>query len=536
MRLRALAAAALAMLLVGSVAPVAAQGAPDTATVTRLSDFPTCFHPICFQTGNQYMNFQLLYNSLVKVDVDESTYIPDLADTWDVSPDATSFTFHLNPDAKWHDGEPVTADDVIYTAATAAQMADTYATFGTYPITNWLSVEGADAVKGTSDIPSGLVKVDDHTVTFNLAAPNAVWLRNLPDPAYMIMPQHLLDGMSAEELQQSEFAAGVGTVGSGPYKLVTYTPDVAIEYEANADYHKGAPKIPKLIFKLGVDPATAAAQLQTGELDMAIEMGPGDFEVLSGVEGIDVQNVPGLGVQFLQFPVPNPQVADKRVRQAVYYAFDRKTLLETVFGGAGKLLWGPPAFDLEDPALDRYEYDPEKAQELINEAVADGAFDPTKPLRVTYYPEEPGWPEIAAALQNDLTNAGILVELAPTDAAGWEAILPQVDAYEISLQCCGSFYHPDRNSGAYNCETPVGTMYANCELDQLFRDARETGDAAEQAAIYAQIAAILNDDVPYNWLWFKASTNAATTALKDVAYYPNGRESFAQIETWSLER
>jgi ABC-type transport system substrate-binding protein len=532
MRARALVTALLATMLVGSVAPAMAQAPADTLIVTRLSDFPTCFHPICFQTGNQYMNLQLLFNSLVKVDADESTYIPDLAESWEVSPDATQFTFKLDPDARWHDGTPVTADDVVYTAATAAQMADAYV--GTYPITDWLSVQGADAVKGTSDIPSGITKVDDHTVTFTLAAPNAVWLRNLPDPAYMIMPRHILEGMTADELKASDFVNGRGTIGSGPYKLVTYTPEVAIEYAANADYHKGAPGIPKVIFKLGVDPATAAAQLQSGELQMVFDLVPSDYDVLAGVDGINVERVPGIGVQFLQFPVPNPQVNDKRVRQAVYHAFDRRTLLETVFQGAGKILWGPAAFDLEDPALNRYEHDPTKARELIDAAAADGTYDPSKPLRVTYYPEEPGWQEIAAAVQNDLTNAGIAVELQPTDAAGWEAILPNANDYEISLQCCGSFFHPDRNSGFYNCETPVGTMYANCEMDQLFRDARETGDPEEQAAIYAQIARILNEDVPYNWLWFVANTHANSARVGGFTYYPNARETFSQIEKWTL--
>jgi len=536
MRARALAAGLTVMLLAVPVAPVAAQGAPDTLTVTRLSDFPTCFHPICFQTGNQYMNFQLLYNSLVKVDSDDATIIPDLADSWEVSPDATTFTFKLNPNATWHDGTPVTADDVIYTAATAAQMADTYTTNGTYSIGNWTSILGADAVVGTTDIPEGIEKIDDHTVKFTLAAPNAVWLRFLADPAYMIMPKHILEGMDAAALQASDFVNGVGTIGSGPYALVGYTPDVGIEYAAHAGYHKGAPNIPKLIFKLGVDPATAAAQVQSGELDVVLEMGPGDYEVLSGVEGVNVVNVPGLGVQFLQYPVTNPQVADPRIRQAIYYAFDRKTLLETVFGGAGKLLWGPGGFDLEDESLDRYEHNPDKAKELIAAAVADGTFDPAKPLRVIYYPEEPGWPEIAAALQNDLTAVGLQVSLEPSDAAGWEAKLGDPTAFEISLQCCGSFYHPDRNAGMFNCETPVATLYANCEVDNRFKAARETGDPAEQARIYGEIAGILTTDLPYNWLWFKANTNANTAALSDYAYYPNARESFAQIEKWKLNR
>ena len=285
MRLRALAAGLTTMLLAVSVAPVMAQGSPDTLIATRLSNFPTCFHPLCFQTGNQYMQLQLLYNTLVKVDADESTFLPDLADSWEVSEDAKSFTFKLNPDAKWHDGTPVTADDVIYTAATAAQMAETYTTNGTYSIGMWTAVEGAADVAGTTDIPSGLVKVDDHTVTFNLEAPNAVWLRTIVDPAYVILPKHIFEGMDAAAIQASDPVNGKGTIGSGPYKLMSFTPDVAIEYEANADYHKGAPGIPKLIFKLNVDPATAAAQLQSGELDMVFDLAPGDFDVLNRRRG-----------------------------------------------------------------------------------------------------------------------------------------------------------------------------------------------------------------------------------------------------------
>jgi peptide/nickel transport system substrate-binding protein len=482
------------------------------------------------------MQFQLLYNTLVKVDADESTFIPDLADSWEVSPDAKSFTFKLNPDATWHDGTPVTADDVIFTAATAAQMAETYTTNGTYSIGMWTAVEGADAVAGTTDIPSGLVKVDDHTVTFNLAAPNAVWLRTIVDPAYMIMPKHIYEGMDAATLQASDGVNGVGTIGSGPYKLTSYTPDVAIEYAANEAYHKGAPNIAKLIFKLNVDPATAAAQLQSGELDMVFDLVSSDYDVLAGVEGINVERVPGIGVQFLQFATTNPLVADKRIRQAIYHAFDRRLLLETVFQGAGQILWAPLAFDASDPALNQYEHDPARAQELIAEAVADGTFDQSAPLRLIYYPEEPGWEAIALAVQQDLAAVGLNIQLDPSDAAGWEAKLPDLTAYEISLQCCGSFFHPDRTSTMFNCETPIATHYANCEMDQLFRDARETGDAAEQAAIYAQIAQILNTDVPYNWLWAVANTHANSTAVGGFTYYPNARETFAQIEKWTLTR
>ena len=101
-------------------APTSPPAGGDVFTVTRLNDFPTCFHPICFQTGNQFMIFQLLYNCWSRSSRRDDDH-PDLADTWDVSADATTFTFNLNPNAKWHDGTPVTADDVVYTAAAGAQ-------------------------------------------------------------------------------------------------------------------------------------------------------------------------------------------------------------------------------------------------------------------------------------------------------------------------------------------------------------------------------------------------------------------------------
>ena len=530
MRLRMMSAAlAAATMLAVSAGPMLAQG--DTLRVTRVSDFPTCFHPVCFATGNQYMNFQLLFNSLVKVDADESTYIPDLADTWDVSPDATEFTFQLNPDAKWHDGTPVTADDVIYTAATGAQMADAYV--GTYPIDNWLSVEGAADVLGTTDIPVGLEKIDDHTVKFTLAAPNALFLRSLVDPAYMIMPKHILEGMTVDELKASDFVNGVGTIGSGPYKLVNYTPDVGIEYEANAEYHKGAPNIPNLIFALGVSADTAAAQLLNDELDIVFDLKPSDFAVLDGQDGINAARVPGIGVQFIQFNAQNPATSDPRVRQAMAYGFDRRTLLETVFEGAGSLLWGPPAFDQDDPELDRYEFDPEKAEALLAEAEADG-WDRGQPLRLIYIQEEPGWPEIAAAFANDMTALGLNVVLEPSDGAGWQARLPFPGDYEISLQCCGSFFHPDRNSSMFSTEAPAGTFYGNPEVEQGFKDARATGSPEEQAAIYQNIARILNEASPYIYMWFVANTHANSTDVQNFTYYPNARESFSQIEKWTL--
>ncbi|MBM4408422.1 MAG: ABC transporter substrate-binding protein [Chloroflexi bacterium] len=485
--------------------------------MVHFNDFPTFFHPICFQTGNQFMVYQLLYNTLVTRDQTEKI-VPHLADSWDISPDATQFTFHLNPKATWHDGKPVTADDVVHTASTAKADADSHV--GTYPITAWLVTETVEAI-------------DANTVKFTLGAPNSVFLENLADAAHSIMPKHLLDGQTGDVLKASDFVTGKSPIGSGPYKFVSYTPDQFIEFDANTAYFKGSPSIGKIFFRLKVDPDTAAAQLQSGELGLALEMKPSDYDVLKTVAGVKVVQVPGVGQMTLQCLTPNPQINDPRVRQAINFAFDRKTLLETVFGGAGRLLWIDAGFNPDDPELERYEHNPDKAKELLAAAAADGKYDAAKGVRIIYSTQQVGWNEIAAALDADLTKIGMVHEMMPMDDAGWTAAISGTD-YEVSLQCCGSpGLGPWKAAGIFNSVKPVGTKYGTPEFDALFKKAAESGDVAAQQEAYRDAGRIINAGAPYDWLWAVAHTDAYTEKLTpDI--HALARESFAEVEKWTL--
>jgi len=485
--------------------------------MVHFNDFPTCFHPICFQTGNQFMVFQLLYNTLVKRDETEKI-IPSLADSWDVSPDATTFTFHLNPKAMWHDGTPVTADDVVFSATQAATDQDNY--IGTYPITAWLATTKAEAL-------------DANTVKFTLTGPNSVFLENLTDPAHSIMPKHLLEGMSGDVLKASDFVTGKSPIGSGPYKFASYTPDQNIEFTANTDYFLGSPTIGQIFFRLKVNPDTAAAQIQSGELGLALEMKPSDFDVLKATSGVKVAQIPGVGQQTLQYLTTNPQIADPRVRQAINYAFDRKTLLETVFGGAGRLLWIDAGFDPTDSDLDQYDFNPDKAKQLLAEAAADGKYDAAVGVRIIYSTQQVGWNEIAAALDQNLRDIGMVHTMVPSDDAAWTAAISGTD-YEVSLQCCGSpGLGPWKASGIFNSVTPRGTRFGTPELDALFAKATAAGDPAVQGEAYRDAGRIINKAAPYDWLWAVAHTDAWTDKLTPIIH-PLARESFAQIEKWTL--
>ena len=140
-----------------STAPSAAAG-PTTLRVSRISDFLPSIHPVELGTGNQELMADIVFSTLVDVDKDEVTILPDLAQTWDVTPDATTYTFHLNPAAVWSDGQPVTADDVLWTIAWSAQNPDA---FKQIPVSAYLEVKGAADVKGTTNTPVGAEKIDD---------------------------------------------------------------------------------------------------------------------------------------------------------------------------------------------------------------------------------------------------------------------------------------------------------------------------------------------------------------------------------------
>ena len=504
---------------VAASAPAASGGAGQLTFSEISNDFPTCFHPICFQTGDQFMVFQISQTTLVKRDQNEKI-IPSLADSWDVSPDATTFTFHLNKSAKWSDGQPVTADDVVYTVTEALADQAIYITNGTYAITGWLATKTVEAV-------------DANTVKFTLNGPNSVFLENLTDPAHTIMPKHVLSSIKGSQLTTSDFATGKGLVTDGPYTIASFTPGQTIEFDANPNYFRGAPQIAKLFFRLKVSPDVAAAQVESGELGLALELKPTDMQVLSTAPGVKAVQIPGVGQETLQYLTTNPQISDPRVRQAINYAFDRKTLLATVFNGAGRLLWIDAGFDPTDPKLDHYDFNPDKAKQLLAAAAADKKYDPATPIRIIYSTQQVGWNEIAAALDHDLTAIGMKHTMVPSDDAGWEKAVSGTD-YEVSIQCCGSpGLGPWKAAGIFSSVAPVGTKFGTPELDKLFTTAAQSGDPATQAAAYLQAGEIINAGAPYDWLWAVAHTDAYTSKLTPIIY-PNARESFAQIEKWTL--
>jgi len=547
---RSIVGAAVAVLIVGAcqgasspaaspsssaAASASAGGSPagsaGTAVlrVARLADAYNFFHPVEFQTGNQFQWYNCIFDTLVKVQDDSKTLTDDLAKTWDVSPDASVYTFHLASGVKWQDGQPFTADDLIYTATWGAQNYDAYKGF--LPV--WNQLKGAAGVLHTSKPLPGLKKIDDSTVEMTLEAPNSLFLVQLTDAANVIVPQHLLKDVTAANVEKVDFTLGKpgATIGTGPYKLTAFTPDQSLELTANPDYFKGAPKIPKIIFKIFADPSLAVAQLESGDLDLAFRVPPSEFDRLSALPNLNVLSAANPGIVRIVFRTEEAPWSDKRVRQAFYYAINRQGIVDQYYKGRAKVLINPPGFKEYDD-LDKYAFNVDKAKQLLSDAGYGG-----QTFKLMYDQTFPDAAQVMPLIQADLQNAGIKVELVPLDTATYGKNYGSRQGWDGFIAVGGSeALTPNKSEQYFPKDGKHESGYTNPRIYELWAAARSTPDAAKQDESYHELAKILNEDVPQVNLYSPNLVMVSTKRLDGgFKVHLNERETFMNVETWTLQ-
>jgi ABC-type transport system substrate-binding protein len=516
-----------------SAAPSASASASAPAEsvlrVARLADHYNFWHPVQFQTGNQFQWWSSVFNTLVEAEADSKTVIGDLAESFEVSPDATTYTFHLADNVTWHDGEPFTADDVMFTVNWTVQNYDAFKGF----LPAWNQIQGAEAVLGTTDTPAGLKKIDDSTVEMTLAAPNATFLYSITDMANVILPEHILGDVTKADVETVDFTVGTpgATIGTGPYKLAAFTADQSVELEAYPEYFKGAPKIGSVIFKLFADPALAVAQLESGDLDLAFRVSPGEFDRLAAIDTLEVISAENPGIVRIVFKTEAAPWSDKRVRQAFYTAINRQAIVDDFYKGRAKVLINPPGFAEYDD-LNRYEYNVDTAKQLL----ADGGYN-GEPFKLLYNQTFPDAQAIMPLIQSDLQAAGVTVELLPTDNETYLARYNDRTTWDGFIAVGGSEgLSPNRSEQYFPKDGKTESGYTNPRIFELWAEGRATADAAAQDTIYHELAKILNEDLPQINLY---SPNLVMVASKRLGsgfdIHLNERESFMDVEAWTLE-
>jgi peptide/nickel transport system substrate-binding protein len=378
-----------ASLLAACAAPAAPGGAPSVPVAsegatgvtasevnTLVFGFPqrTTYGNFCvpwFYAGTQDVyQRRLTYSGLIQWNNDFSEFLPDLAESW--SFDGNTCTFILRQGVKWHDGEPFSADDVIFTFHIVGHKDSLW----TNPENLSLMVAGFEQYRlGEVDEIAGIRKVDDYTIAFELTEPyRGPFLNTIA--SYVMNPQHLLSDRPLDELLpdeglcQTEWALETG-IGTGPFKVSRYVPDQFIEFERNDDYYRGEIQLEKIIYTAYTDAQAQAAALESGACHVGT-IPPSEYQRFTEMDHVDVLLNPGLAntAFFL-----NANTIEQKVRQAMWWAIDREAIVDSYYSGATEVpgaIFEYGGFGV-GPNVQQYTYDPDKARELLAEANWDSS-------------------------------------------------------------------------------------------------------------------------------------------------------------------
>ncbi|MYJ76572.1 MAG: ABC transporter substrate-binding protein [Caldilineaceae bacterium SB0670_bin_27] len=453
-------------------------------------------------TGSNWFIFSArddyLFSQLIDRDTDAVSIHPDVATSWEVSADGLTYTFNLRDDVRFHDGEQLTAEDVKYSLEMFFHP-DTGASHGRTSGLDQL-VGAAEFEAGDADEITGIKVLDDFTLELNLVAPRSSVLSNMA--AFNIWPKHLLEGIAFADLGETEYAVR-NPVGSGPFTMGDFEPDQFYILKANEDYYAGRPYLDQIIFRIGLSGATAFAALENGEIHMAGRVTAVEYERYK-----DDPNIVLLGGQLgggmtVWANHNRPLWQDARVRQALLHALDREAMAEAYYGELAEVLHlrlTNPEF--VSPNITKYDYDPDKARALLEEAGWDSEQEVSF---VTYYQDDQN-KRIHAAMQQYWNDVGIKVDLVYLDGPAWVARVYDNDDFDMSYGCCG-WFNPDQLRLSLGCDRswPAGRNvghYCNEEFDALAEAAMSEPDPAKRKEMLYKATEIITaeaGEIPVFW-------------------------------------
>ena len=505
--------------------------------VTRVGDTSQAFGPSRNSSGNDHFINFLLFENLVKIAPDEKTILPSLATKWAVSKDATEITFDLRSGVKFSDGSAFDATDVANTIGLACRL--TAANYIGYKPNLWTDVVGcADLKEKENGVPSGVTIVNPLQIKIKLGKSNAQWVRLLTDAVYSIIPSEAHDGLVNKEWSTSDFVVA-DPIGTGPYLLTKFKRNQYMQFDVNPKYWGVKPKIDRIFWLVNVKATNLLPLLQKNELDLAIDIDVSNDDQVAKLASHQTVWNTTTAAQFLQFRVDHPIFGNKLIRQAVVYAFDRRSVLKNVFGGKGEVRWMFPGFDQNRGNLEKFEFNPAKAKELVK---ASGV-DMSKEFVIQYGPlADPAFPKIVPILKEQLEAVGFNVKLDPLDTAAWANATRIVDpakaTYAMTLNSGGSLgLGSARGSGFFNCVTPTFSYYGKCDIPDLYAKLFAETDPKEVDKIEDALAKIVSEEVPFFTTWSKQTLNVVSKKIGGTfKLYPNDRDSAMGIAGWTISK
>lgn len=491
-----------------------------TVTIGTLSD-PVLLLPTHSSDTASGDIEDIIFNQLVRID-EEIVIQPELAKDWEISDDGLTYTFEIHEGVTFHDGEPLTADDVAFTFNVFIDEDYTGPRAGYFR-----ALEEVEAL-------------DDTTVEFRLSEVDARFLANL---GFGIMPEHILGDVAAEDFEEHDFTSN--PIGSGPFKFEEWVDGQYVQLEAYEDYWEGAPNLDRLTFSIVGDQNAMMAQLEAGDIDIATVPAT-DFETANAwdEEGlISLRSTLGYQYNYMGFNTRLDMFADVETRQAITHAIDRQTLIDEIGQGQGEVAHGPvsPLSWAYPDEMPEFPYDVDKAKELLGEAGweegADGILERDgEKLEFTIKTNSGNQirEDIAVILQSMLNEIGADVSV---EFIEWGAFLDQVYPpnwdFDVIILGWALGTDPDPRAIWHSEEIEQGqnyTGYSDPEVDKLIDENVKIVDQDERAEALGEIFSRIAEAQPYTFLYYPNDLVAVPTNLEGFIHHP--RLAFYKPHEW----
>jgi peptide/nickel transport system substrate-binding protein len=456
-----------------------------------------------------------IYNGLVTYDlVITDKIVGDLAERFEVSADGLVYTFFLRSNVKWHDGVPFTAEDARYSFERMRQPPAGVRSIRSPELTFVKSIQAAD----------------DRTLKITLTQRYGSFLQQLATDWFLVMPKHILE---AKQHMKTE------AVGTGPFKLKSYTKGVSVELVRNPDYFKpGLPYLDGIIYLIIKDPATRVAALRTGQAHMSghifANLAPSEAAALRReAPGMEIVRAPGLSSAWFHLNLRRKPLADVRVRRAISISFDRQTAIKVLAENEAELgsfvppgAWGMAQSDLlktpgfrEPKSLDLAD-----AKKLLAEAGYPDGFAVKMTCRdivarsCEYWQAQLKLINIAATI--DVKESGPTAEI---QSSGAFDVLVSQNVFRLN--------DPDDIGRKWVTGAPQNyTGYSNPTVDELMAQQQAENDPAKRVALVRRIETILLDEAPTLQPYWDVALMAVSSKLRGVPT-PQGQYNNMRHET-----
>lgn len=453
------------------------------------------------QKTTAYFSFEVLENVFdTLVEPDENLEMaPALAESWNVSPDQLTWTFHLRKGVTFHDGSPFTADDVVYSYR---RIIDAH-------------LANVDKLSAVTNV----VATDPLTVRVSVKQPTPDLLTNLGGFKGMAIVQR-------RNVESGQIATH--PIGTGPFAFQSRKSGDSITLKANHGYWAGPPKVSGVTFRFISEPSTALSALQAGEIDWTDSVPAQRVTQLKDDDSVRLAVTPSNDYWYLALNEARKPWNDVRVRQAIAYAVDRDAIVQaTSYGTATANQLAIPKGNPWYTPYDRYRHDTDKAKSLLHEAgAAPGKLDM---LVTTQYPQTVTTAQIVA---DNLAPLGITVNIRTVDFATW---LDEQNNGDFDMLMMGWLGNIDPDDFYYAQHHTNGTSnaqkFSNPEVDRLLDAGRVETNRNARADDYAKAATIIADQVSYIYLYNPSVIQAWSTRLSG---YTARRDGAIRFRTASL--